>query len=82
MAYHLYIIFSKSRNRYYIGHTNSLIRRLKEHNTGQSKSTRYGVPWNLVYSKQFDSSLEANREELKLKKMKSRKFIERLIAFG
>jgi putative endonuclease len=82
MAYHLYIIFSKSFNRYYIGHTNNLQRRLTEHNAGQTKSTRYGIPWTLVYTKQFDSNIEANQEELRLKKMKSRRYIENLIDYG
>ncbi|AFN75052.1 hypothetical protein MROS_1819 [Melioribacter roseus P3M-2] len=41
-----YIIFSPSKNRFYVGSTNDIQRRLNEHNSGQTKSTRPGKPWN------------------------------------
>ena len=80
MSFHMYILFSKSRDRYYIGHTNNIERRLAEHNSGQTKSTKHGIPWELVFTKEFDSNVEANKVELYLKRMKSRKFIEKFIA--
>jgi len=82
MIYYLYIIYSKSFNRYYTGHTDNLIRRLHEHNSGHTKSTKAGIPWSLVYSKSFNSKSEAMKEEYRIKKMKSRIFIEKLIASG
>jgi putative endonuclease len=82
MTYHLYILYSKSLDKYYVGHTNNLTRRLSEHNSGQTKSTRSGKPWILVYTDEFNSNLEANKEEIKIKKMKSRKYIESLINSG
>jgi putative endonuclease len=82
MTYHFYILYSKSLNKYYVGHTNNLTRRLSEHNSGQTKSTRSGKPWILVYTDEFNSKLEANKEEIKIKKMKSRKYIESLINSG
>jgi len=51
-----------------------------EHNSAQSKSTKAGIPWTLVYSKPLNSRSEAIKEEIRIKKMKSRKYIERLIA--
>jgi putative endonuclease len=74
--YNLYIIQSLTTGKFYIGHTNDLQRRLLEHNSGQTKSTRSGKPWILVYTKEYSSNIEAGREELRLKKMKSHKFIE------
>ena len=82
MAFYFYILFSKSQNRYYVGHTNNLDRRLSEHNSRQTSSTKAGIPWELVFTKQFDNNIEANRFELHVKKMKSRKFIESLILSG
>ena len=79
MAFHLYILFSMSRDRYYIGHTNNIERRLSEHNSGQTKSTKAGIPREIVYTKEFDSNIEANKVELHLKKMKSKKYIEKFI---
>jgi len=82
MTVFLYIIYSKSKNRYYVGHSDNLLRRIPEHNAGQCKATRFGLPWTLVYSKSFNSRADAMKEEYRIKKMKSRKFIERLIASG
>ncbi len=74
-----YILYSKSWNRYYIGSTNNLTRRLTEHNSGQTKSTRNGKPWRLAFLKIFKTYSQARNFEIKIKRMKSRKFIEDLI---
>jgi putative endonuclease len=80
--YYLYILKSEKSGKYYIGHTNDLDRRIKEHNSGQTKSTRAGVPWEPVYVKEYETNIEAGKEELRLKRMKSRKYIEKLIGLA
>ena len=82
MSYFTYILYSKKLDRYYVGHTNNLDRRLFEHNSYQSSSTKIGVPWEVLYCKEFSTNSEANKFELKIKAMKSRKFIENLITIG
>ncbi|MBK7342763.1 MAG: GIY-YIG nuclease family protein [Saprospiraceae bacterium] len=67
-----YILYSPSKDRYYIGATNSLADRLNRHNFGYSKSTRSGKPWLLVYTQQFDNFQEATTFESDLKKQKKR----------
>jgi len=79
MVHKLYILQSLKTQKYYIGHTNNLTRRFKEHNSGQTKSTRYGAPWKIVYTKDFDTKSGAYKMELALKRAKSRKVIENLI---
>ena len=79
MPFILYILYSASLDIFYVGHTNNLERRLPEHNSGQTKSTRAGKPWTLVYTKGFKTKKEAYAEERRIKKMKSRKYIEQLI---
>ena len=76
---HTYILYSATRDRYYIGSTNNLDRRLREHNSGHTKSTRSGKPWDLVFSKKFDSPVEAHRFEFSIKRQKSRRYIQSLI---
>ena len=76
---YLYIIKSQKNNRYYIGSTNDIERRMHEHSSGQSKSTKNTRPWELVYLKKFDNIQQARREEYRLKKQKSRVIIEKLI---
>jgi Predicted endonuclease containing a URI domain len=75
-----YIIFSAKLNKYYVGACIDLERRLYEHNIGHSKFTSLGVPWELKYEKEFDTLSEAKEFERKIKKQKSRKYIEGLIA--
>ncbi len=78
----LYILQSEVNNRYYIGSTNNLERRLFEHNSGVSKYTRLTRPFKLVFSSRYDSIKKARRIEYKLKKFKSRSIIEKIIKSG
>ena len=80
MAAYCYILFSVKLNKYYIGSTPDIERRLEEHNRGKEKFTRTGVPWKLVYKEIFDDLKLARQREAHIKKMKSRKFIESLIS--
>lgn len=42
---YLYILYSPSRDRFYIGATTQPGERLMRHNAGYSKSTAAGRPW-------------------------------------
>jgi len=75
----LYILFSNKLNKYYIGSTNDINRRLYEHNIGHSTFTKTGTPWTLTFSKKFPSLELARKEELRIKKCKSRKYIENYV---
>ena len=79
MKHSTYILYSKSRDKYYIGYTSSLESRVQKHNLGGTASTRTGKPWNLVYSEEFETKTEALKREKYIKRMKSRTYIERLI---
>jgi putative endonuclease len=78
----MYILYSAKLDKYYVGACTHLERRLYEHNIGHSKFTSLGVPWELLYKEEFETLPEAKSRELKIKKMKSRKYIESLIAKG
>ncbi len=75
-----YILYSAKIDKYYIGACTDMQRRLYEHNIGHSKFTKAGTPWMIVYTEEFDTSLQAKQRELQIKKMKSRKYIEGLIS--
>ena len=45
--FYVYILFSKKSNRYYIGQTNDITRRLHRHNSGYELATAPYVPWQL-----------------------------------
>jgi len=62
-------------NKYYVGHTNNIFRRLHEHNSGQNKSTKFGSPWELHFSKELDSKSDATILEIKIKKRGIARFL-------
>jgi len=76
MKYYLYILYSASLDKYYIGHSNNLERRIYEHNLGREKFTRKCIPWEIKFSRIYNNNIDASREELRLKKCKSRKYLE------
>ena len=77
--YTLYILYSKSADNYYVGYTNSIERRLSEHNRKKGKFTDRGIPWELVYTESFASKIDAMKREKYIKSKKSKSFIQDLI---
>jgi putative endonuclease len=67
MSFVVYILYSKSLNKYYVGSTNNLISRLNQHNKGKSISTKSGLSWNLVYSEEYNTRTDATRREKQIK---------------
>jgi len=78
--YVVYILYSLSKDQYYIGHTSNLEDRLKRHNAGRSKATKHGVPWQVKYTQSFTTKSLAYSRERSIKAKKSRIYIEKLIA--
>lgn len=77
--YWVYIIESEKDGRWYIGQTNDLARRVRDHNRGYSNYTKKFRPWHLYASKIFTDRAEAMRVERRIKNFKSRSLIEEYI---
>ena len=76
----VYILYSESHDKYYVGQTNDLRARLKRHNSGNSKNTSPYRPWIMVCSVEKETRSLAVQLETKLKnlsKHRKRKFIEK-----
>ena len=76
----VYILKSLRNERYYVGYTTNLSKRLDAHNAGYVRSTRPLRPWILVYQEGPQSTAAARRSERYLKSLKSRVALERLFA--
>jgi putative endonuclease len=63
MSHYLYILYSNSKDRYYIGQTDNLLMRLEYHNSGYVLSTKSGRPWILVFTRIFPDRSSAMKEE-------------------
>jgi len=73
--YITYILYSNRIDRYYTGHTENLDRRLEEHNRGKTKVIARGIPWIVIYNKEFDTRSEAMRHEKFIKKRGAKRFL-------
>ena len=63
----VYILKSKKDENLYIGYTNNLRKRLKEHNLGLVRSTKSRKPFYLVYYEAYSVKEEATKREHNLK---------------
>ena len=66
-VYYVYVLRSREHDRFYIGMTENLDRRIKEHNRGVTKSTKGFRPWDLFFFETFPTRKEARAREKKLK---------------
>jgi putative endonuclease len=80
LKHFVYILYSKNIDRYYTGVTYSPELRLSRHLSKLSRFTKQTDDWEIQKKIEFDSRSEAMRYEKRIKKMKSRKYIEDMIA--
>lgn len=59
---------SLKNNKYYVGISKNVARRLKEHNSGKLKTTSKNKPFVIVFKKEYSNYKEARRHEIWLKK--------------
>jgi putative endonuclease len=81
--YIVYILYSVTRDKYYIGFTGDKIEeRLNKHNSRHKGFTGKIGDWKIVYTEHFEHKYEAIKRELEIKSWESRKMIEKLIGLG
>ncbi len=80
--HYLYIIFSESLGNYYVGESPDPNRRLEQHNTHYFKNnfTKAASDWALKLKFQTSTKEDAVILERFIKRMKSKKFIEKVIS--
>ena len=80
MTFYVYIIYSVKLQRFYIGTTDNISQRLSEHNSAKYSGsfTEKGIPWELYFSIECNSSQQAYKLEKFIKKMHSSVFIKKL----
>ncbi len=76
MVYYIYAIKSIVDNRIYVGFTNNLENRIKEHNQGKTKSTKGFRPWSLIYFETRETRTEARGREKYLKSGCGKEFLK------
>jgi putative endonuclease len=66
--YYVYILYSDSIDRHYIGSTENYEKRLLNHNNGLSTFTKRGIPWKILYLETFLDRSSAVKREKEIKK--------------
>jgi len=74
--YTVYAIQSDNRNYIYVGLTNNLDRRLREHNRGYNKTTASYIPFLLLNDREFATRKEAREYEKYLKSGAGKEFLK------
>ena len=80
--YTVYIIYSQSLDKHYIGFSSDVTDRLRKHNRKSKGFSNPGKPWVLLYSESFLTMKDAMAREKQLKAWKNRKRLEALIKTG
>ncbi|WP_246074151.1 GIY-YIG nuclease family protein [Flavobacterium daemonense] len=79
MNFIVYILFSESKNKFYIGFTSNLEERLVRHNQKSKGFTGNTDDWKIVYTEKYETKELAYKRELQIKSWKSRIKIQKLI---
>jgi putative endonuclease len=80
--FYIYILYSKAADKFYVGQTSDVQRRLVEHNNPvtNSKFTAKYIPWELIlFFPVTEVRADAMKIEKFIKSQKSKKFILKLI---
>lgn len=74
-----YILESKVDSGFYIGYTSDIQKRLREHNSGKTKSLRHRIPFELIYYEEFSTIKEAKAREKQFKSWKGGEALKYLL---
>ena len=79
MVYYVYILYNTDYDKFYIGQTYSLRKRILEHKAGKSTYTnRYG-DWTFVYYEKLPTRANAMHREKYFKSLKSKEYLKKFI---
>ena len=71
--FYTYVLQSLTDNFTYIGSTEDLKKRFREHNSGKTKSIKHRLPFKLVYYEAYETKYLSRKREIELKKNSSKK---------
>ncbi|MEK9143571.1 MAG: GIY-YIG nuclease family protein [Patescibacteria group bacterium] len=79
MFFYVYVLESQQNKSFYIGSTENLVRRVKEHNLGLNRSTKPYIPWKLIYYEASLNEQDAKRREMYLKTSQGGRLLKRRV---
>ena len=76
---YVYILHSAVSDKFYIGYTHDLRKRLAEHNKGLNFSTKFNKPWMLIYYEAHTDESDTRRREKYLKTTAGDRALQRML---
>ena len=79
MEFTVYILFSETKNKFYVGFTADIVSRIIRHNQKSKGFTGSVDDWELIYTEKYETKQEAQNRETQIKSWKSSIKIKSLI---
>ncbi|MDP3965611.1 MAG: GIY-YIG nuclease family protein [bacterium] len=77
----MYVLLSKKTGGWYIGSTKEMQKRILSHNSGRNRSTKYGIPWGMIYCEIGLNRDDARARERYLKSGQGRRYLKNRLKF-
>ena len=77
-----FVYILKTERGYYIGSTNDLERRISQHLSGHTPSTKRMGKIELIFSQEYNTLEQARYIEFRLKNLKRKDYIEKILEDG
>jgi len=77
--HYVYVLQSVKDAGYYVGYTGNLNRRMREHNSGRTRSLRHRRPLELIYWEEYQSKSRAKERERQIKSWKGGEAFRKLV---
>ncbi len=74
--FYVYALVSQKDRKLYVGYTEDLRKRISEHNRGKVTSTRYRVPFKLIYYEACRNKADALHRERYLKTAYGKRYLK------
>jgi len=74
-------LLKNNKGDWYTGSTNNLQKRILKHNSERNKSTKYGIPWKLIYCEICLNRDDARAREKYLKSGMGRRYLKNRLKF-
>ncbi|HWW42128.1 GIY-YIG nuclease family protein [Pedobacter sp.] len=75
----VYAIWSEEHRRIYVGMTRDIEKRLKEHNSGVTRSIRLFRPWKIIFTENCSNWESGRLKEKNYKKGIGKEFLKKLV---
>ncbi|MBI5071533.1 GIY-YIG nuclease family protein [Candidatus Falkowbacteria bacterium] len=79
--FYTYVLVSFTGHDFYVGYTDDLKKRFREHARGEVASTKHRRPLKLIYYEACENKYDAIRREKFLKSGPGRKFLRKRLKF-